>query len=117
VLYVLQNLVSHVNDIYRIKLYKIYFFFLFVWIDDRCYKSFNYLKTWSEARADCRARYADLFTWRNNADEQFIRPIVQIWATSDIFIKMIQLNIEKFTHPYIAWAGATIISLNRKLNI
>ncbi|CAF3451111.1 unnamed protein product [Rotaria sp. Silwood1] len=43
---------------------------------DRCYKYFNELKTWEASGVHCRAQYADLFTWRDNHDEQFIRPVI-----------------------------------------
>ncbi len=73
------------------------------------------MKTWSEARSYCRDRYADLFTWRNNNDEQFIRPVVQSWSSSNIFQLVQSMVANKVAvHQYIAWAGAIITSLNRK---
>ena len=86
----------------------------FRWSADRCYKSFHELKTWSAARAHCRAQYADLFTWRNNHDEQFIKPMVHKWATlsqfNALWAQIVQATSKK---QYLAWAGATIASANR----
>ena len=86
----------------------------FRWPAERCYKSFQELKTWSAARDHCRAQYADLFTWRNNHDEQFIKPMVHQWATLSQFnflwAQIVQSTSKK---QYLAWAGATITSVNR----
>ena len=82
---------------------------------DRCYKSFNDLKTWSAARAHCRAQYGDLFTWRNNDDEQFIRPVIHNWITTGVTSFWAQMILAIPSHSYLAWAGATITSFTRKL--
>ncbi|CAF1074528.1 unnamed protein product [Adineta ricciae] len=82
---------------------------------DRCYKYFNDLKTWSAARAHCRAQYADLFTWRDNHDEQFIRPVMYSWITSSssvwssFFSTIYGITLK---NSYIAWSGAIVTSLN-----
>ena len=86
----------------------------FWWSAERCYKSFQELKTWSAARTHCRAQYADLFTWRNNQDEQFIRPLVHQWATLPQFAALwAHLLLSTPKQQYLAWAGATITSTNR----
>ncbi|UJR31773.1 hypothetical protein I4U23_019251 [Adineta vaga] len=82
---------------------------------DRCYKYFNDLKTWSAARAYCRSRYADLFTWRDNHDEQFIRPVMHHWIISNsvawahIWHALYGVSVGQH---YVAWSGATVTSLN-----
>ncbi len=84
---------------------------------DRCYRSFNELKTWAAARAHCRAQYSDLFTWRNNDDEQFIRPVILNWVASSLFTSLwTHIIVSKPSESYLAWAGATVTSLTRKLN-
>ncbi|CAF2898545.1 unnamed protein product [Rotaria sp. Silwood2] len=79
---------------------------------DRCYKYFNELKTWEASRVHCRAQYADLFTWRDNHDEQFIRPVIQSWIVTPLFVHIWSMILKpKPNQPYLAWAGAKITSL------
>ncbi|CAF1567910.1 unnamed protein product [Rotaria sp. Silwood1] len=79
---------------------------------DRCYKYFNELKTWEASRIHCRAQYADLFTWRDNHDEQFIRPVILNWISTPLFIHIWSTILKpKPNQPYLAWAGAKITSL------
>ncbi|CAF3190354.1 unnamed protein product [Rotaria socialis] len=81
--------------------------------NDRCYKLFNELKTWEASRVHCRAQYADLFSWRDNHDEKFIRPAVQNWVVTPAFLNLWPfLSYQKPNQPYIAWSGAIITSVN-----
>lgn len=80
-------------------------------IDDRCYQRVDTLKTWPEARQYCRDRYADLFTWRDNRDEQFIEPMISAWIQSATLLNQV---VSSLNHIYIAWAGAKITSVNRE---
>ena len=70
------------------------------------------LQTWSDARQYCRDRYADLFTWRDNKDEQFIEPMFKSWFQSAIFLSQKVLVTQN--NLYVAWAGAKITSFNRE---
>ncbi|CAF3822383.1 unnamed protein product [Rotaria sordida] len=79
---------------------------------DRCYKYFYELKTWEASRIHCRAQYADLVTWRDNHDEQFIRPLIQSWVSTPLFVQTWYLMLKpKPNQPYVIWAGAKITSL------
>ena len=83
---------------------------------DRCYRSFQELKTWVAAREHCRAQYADLFTWRDNHDEIFIKPIFYNWAVlgaSTSFWNLYFSTIKRASKQHLAWAGATVVSKNR----
>ncbi|CAF3459970.1 unnamed protein product [Rotaria sp. Silwood1] len=79
---------------------------------DRCYKYFNELKTWEASRVHCRAQYADLFTWRDNHDEQFIRPVILSWISTPLFIHISPMILKaKPNQLYLAWTSAKITSL------
>ena len=86
--------------------------YFFIFVVDRCYQAISESKTRLEARSYCRTRYADLFTWRNNDDEQFIRPVVQSLPIL-LAMQLTQAMIMN-SRQFIIWAGATIPSLNRK---
>jgi hypothetical protein len=84
-----------------------------VFIADRCYKLFTDLKTWTAARKHCHDQYADLVTWRNNADEVLLRSIGEQWLPTSSALLAI---VTQSNRSHLAWSGGTITSSNRKLN-
>lgn len=73
------------------------------------------MKAWEESRSYCHTQYADLFSWRDNRDESFIRPLIQNWIVTPGFINAwSHVNHSNPNQPYRAWTGATVISTSRK---
>ncbi|CAF1187329.1 unnamed protein product [Rotaria sp. Silwood1] len=65
----------------------------------RCYKYFKASKNHSEARADCRNNHADLFSWRDNSDEnELLKASAAHWNYNSLSVK----------NQFYSWSGGMI---------
>ncbi|CAF1378004.1 unnamed protein product [Rotaria magnacalcarata] len=65
----------------------------------RCYKYFKEYKNQSEARAVCRKDQADLFTWRDNTDEnELLKASAAEW----------NYNYENVQNQFYSWSGGMV---------
>ena len=66
---------------------------------NRCYKFYSTPKNHSEARADCRRHQADLFSWRDNSDEN------ELLKASTIFWKY---DYQAVKNQFYSWIGGIV---------